>query len=43
MTLSQGSLENIHGPRLLGGADVAVDLHRRLARCVPQQLLGDPR
>jgi hypothetical protein len=43
MTLSQGSLENVHGLTLLGGAEVAVDLHRRLARCVTQQLLGDPR
>jgi hypothetical protein len=37
MTLSQGSLENLDGLALLGGADVAVDLHRRLARCVTQQ------
>jgi hypothetical protein len=43
MTLSQGSLENLHGLTLLRGADVAVDLHRRLARRVTQQLLGDAR
>ncbi|HUG94715.1 MAG TPA: ATP-binding domain-containing protein [Pleomorphomonadaceae bacterium] len=43
MTLSQGSLENLDGLTLLRGADVAVDLHRRLARRVTQQLLGDPR
>ncbi|HEY3194264.1 MAG TPA: hypothetical protein VGK42_03415 [Candidatus Dormibacteraeota bacterium] len=43
MTLSQSSLENLHRLTLLGGADVAVDLHRRLARRVTQQLLSDPR
>jgi hypothetical protein len=43
MTLSQGSLENLDGLTLLRGADVAVDLHRCLARCVSEQLLGDPR
>jgi hypothetical protein len=43
MTLSQRSLENLDRLTLLCRADVAVDLHRRLARCVTQQLLGDPR
>jgi hypothetical protein len=43
MTLSQGSLENLHGLTPLRRADVAVDLHRRLARSVTQELLGDPR
>jgi hypothetical protein len=43
VTLSQSSLENLHSLTLLGGADVAVDLHRFLARRVTQQLLGDPR
>ncbi len=43
MTLSQGSLEDLHGLTLLGGADVAVDLHRGLARRVAEQLVSDPR
>jgi hypothetical protein len=43
MTLSQSSLENLYRLTLLRRADVAVDLHRRLARRVTQQLLGDAR
>jgi hypothetical protein len=36
-------LQRVDGLALLGGADVAVDLHRRLARGVTEQLLSDPR
>jgi hypothetical protein len=43
MTLSQGPLENLDGLTLLRRADMAVDLHRRLARRVTQQLLSDAR
>jgi hypothetical protein len=43
MILSQGSLENPYRLTLLRGADLAVDLHRRLARRMTQQLLSDPR
>ena len=43
MTLSQSSLENLYRLTLLRRADVAVDLHRGLARRVTQQFLGDAR
>jgi len=44
VTLSRdGLLQHVNGLALLGRADVAVDLHRRLARCVTQQLLADVR
>jgi hypothetical protein len=43
MTLSRGSLADLHRLALLRRADVDVDLHRRLARRVTQQLLADVR